>query len=178
MQKKYKIIIGLVIIVGYVIYHNFQYNKFLSNDNMIVVKGQLIRFNWGKGSSQYGKIKYTYKGKEYISDSDIGIINCYNIGQEMYIKMDTLNPHKIKCIPDTFVTYYDVQRYGENLFYDTFIAYDLKYRSYNNSIKFKIDIDGSVYEMQKLTKLKPKGNKMYYIAVNSYMSEGFLKNVD
>jgi hypothetical protein len=30
-------------------------------------------------------------------------------------------------------------------------------------------------KMQKLTKLKPKGNKMYYIVVNSYMSEGFFK---
>jgi hypothetical protein len=176
MQKKYKIIIGLVIIVGYVIYHNYQYNKFLSNDNMIVVKGQLLHYNWGKGYNRYGKIKYSYKGKEYISDSDVAIRGCYYVGQEMYIKMDTLNPDKIKCIPDTFITYYDVQRYGDDFFYDTFIAYDLK--KYSTSIGFKLNIDGSIVEIEKLTNLKPKGNKMYYIVVNSYMSEGFLKNID
>jgi hypothetical protein len=52
-----------------------------------------------KGSFQDGKIKYSYKGKEYITDSDVAIRDCYYVGQEMYIKMDTLNPDKIKCIP-------------------------------------------------------------------------------
>jgi hypothetical protein len=49
-----------------------------------------------------------------------------------------------------------VQRYGEDLFYDTFIAYDIKYRSHKNSIMFKLNIDGSVVENAEINEIKTK----------------------
>ena len=106
------------------------------------------------------------------------VLGCYDIGDELYILIDSINPIKYKYIPDTFIAYYDIPREGKKLYYDTLMAYDLDYNSSTKSIAFKIDINGEEFELEKLARLKPKKDSMLYILVNGHINQGFLKNIE
>jgi hypothetical protein len=175
-RKVIIIIIAAMVVIPYLVYKHNQILKYQSNENMTVVKGQVVAFHGGKNDFQYAWVKYKYKGKTYESMTGTSVLDVYDIGDEIYISMDTLDPEKIKNIPDTFIAYNNFREEGKVLFYDTITAYHVNHESYNESIKFDLYIEGREYKLQKLTKLKPLRDSMMYIFVNGYFSEGFLKN--
>lgn len=176
---KYKpyIIFSIVVLIGITC-------AYFSVDNFAIKNPKVIRAKFdGYGGRQGfdGYARYEYQGTKYLEKySGGGICMCFEKGEEILIKIDSLNPSKLVFIPDTFIAYYDFKKDGKDFFYDTAIAYNLNYHHFTQCLDFEINIEDNVFEFKKFTLNKPRNNeeKMYYIFVNGRINQGFLKHMD
>lgn len=146
-------------------------------DNPKTLYARILNYGGARNSS-HAWVEYIYKGKTFKTlHIHQNVSNCFETNEEVLIKIDSLNPKKLAFIPDTFIAYYEIYEDQNKVKYDTLIAYDLDLDKHNQYMDFKVYNENREYNFRKLTRINFEKDSMYYIFVNGFIRQGFLKPI-
>ena len=120
-----------------------------------------------------GYVNYSYNGYYFENQRSDLACDCFYTGQEILIKIDSLNPESYVFIPDTFINHsVSMPKY------DTFVATNFDYYPAAQCLKFDIynrnGINKDKMRINKLLQDKPTKDTLQFITLNGDVWENFL----